>query len=59
MAVDISESPMVLKSGGEFKVIQADLILSNGKVIAQGTPTQLMNNVAARSHYFGDSFKFN
>ena len=33
MAVDISESPMVLKSGGEFKVIQADLILSNGKVV--------------------------
>ena len=40
-------------------VADTSIILSNGKVIAQGTPTQLMNNVAARSHYFGDSFKFN
>ena len=40
-------------------VADSSIILSNGKVIAQGTPTQLMNNVASRSHYFGDSFKFN
>jgi len=40
-------------------VADSSIILSNGKVIAQGTPTQLMNNVTARSHYFGDSFKFN
>ena len=40
-------------------VADSSIILSNGKVIAQGTPSQLMNNVTARSHYFGDSFKFN
>ena len=40
-------------------VSDSSIILSNGKVIAQGTPSQLMNNVTARSHYFGDSFKFN
>ena len=39
-------------------VADSSIILSNGKVIAQGTPSQLMNNVTARSHYFGDSFKF-
>ena len=40
-------------------VADSSIILSNGKVIAQGTPSQLMNNVTARSHYFGDSFKYN
>ena len=40
-------------------VADSSIILSNGKVIAQGTPSQLKNNVTARSHYFGDSFKFN
>jgi len=40
-------------------VADTSIILSNGKIIAQGTPSQLMNNVTARNHYFGDSFKFN
>ena len=40
-------------------VADSSIILSNGKIIAQGTPSQLMNNVTARSHYFGDSFKYN
>ena len=40
-------------------VADSSIILSNGKVIAQGTPSQLMNNVTARNQYFGDSFKFN
>ena len=40
-------------------VADSSIILSNGKVIAQGTPSQLMKSVTARSHYFGDSFKFN
>ena len=40
-------------------VADQSIILSNGKIIAQGTPTQLMNNRSARTHYFGDSFKFN
>ena len=40
-------------------VADSSIILSNGKIIAQGTPSQLMNNVSARTHYFGESFKFN
>ena len=35
------------------------LVLSNTKIIAQGSPSQLINNVEAKSAYFGDSFKFN
>ena len=40
-------------------VADSSIIMSNCKIIAQGTPTQLMNNISARTHYFGDSFKFN
>ena len=35
------------------------IILSNCKIIAQGTPSELINNDEAKSHYFGESFKFN
>lgn len=35
------------------------VIINNGKVIAEGTPTNLINNIEARNTYFGDSFKFN
>ena len=40
-------------------VADSSIILSNGKVIAQGTPSELLNNVGARTHYFGESFKIN
>ena len=40
-------------------VADSSLILSNGKIIAQGTPSELMKDVTAKTHYFGDSFKFN
>ncbi len=32
-------------------------IINNGKVIAQGTPSDLIQNIDARNAYFGDSFK--
>jgi len=35
------------------------IILSNCKVIAKGTPTELVNDIKAQNAYFGDSFKFN
>jgi len=35
------------------------LILSNCKILAQGSPNELVNNSAAKNAYFGDSFKFN
>ena len=35
------------------------IILSNCKIIAKGTPMQLVNDNNAKIAYFGDSFKFN
>jgi lipopolysaccharide export system ATP-binding protein len=35
------------------------IILSNCKIVAQGSPKELVNNNAAKKAYFGDSFKFN
>jgi lipopolysaccharide export system ATP-binding protein len=34
-------------------------IIHNGKVIAQGTPNGLIQNIDAKNAYFGDSFKIN
>ena len=34
-------------------------IIHNGKVVAQGTPTSLIQNIDARNAYFGESFKIN
>jgi len=33
------------------------IILANKKIIAQGTPSELINNKNARNFYFGDAFK--
>ena len=33
------------------------IVLSNCKIVAQGTPSELINNTEAKSAYFGDSFK--
>mgnify|MGYP002831839539 CR=1 FL=1 len=35
------------------------VVLSDGKVIAKGTPSELVKNPNAQTAYFGDSFKFN
>ena len=34
-------------------------IIHNGKVVAQGTPTSLIQNIDAKNVYFGESFKIN
>jgi len=39
--------------------VDVAIVLSNCKIIAQGTPSELINNDKAKSHYFGESFKFN
>ena len=39
--------------------VDVAIILSNCKIIAQGTPSELINNDEAKSQYFGESFKFN
>jgi len=35
------------------------MILSNCKIVAQDTPSNLVKNIKAKDAYFGDSFKFN
>jgi lipopolysaccharide export system ATP-binding protein len=39
--------------------VDVAIVLSNCKIIAKGTPSELINDVNAKSAYFGDSFKFN
>ena len=39
--------------------VDVAIVLSNCKVIAQGTPSELIKDANAKSAYFGDSFKFN
>ena len=39
--------------------VDVALILSNCRIVAQGTPSHLINNIEAKKAYFGDSFKFN
>ena len=42
-----------------LSVVDRAMILSRGKIIAKGTPTELINNQSARTEYFGELFKFN
>ena len=42
-----------------FRLCDSAMILSNGKIIAQDTPSNLVNNINAKNAYFGDNFKFN
>ena len=35
--------------------VDVAMVLSNGKVIAKGTPSELVNNQSAKTAYFGDS----
>ena len=39
--------------------VDVAMILSNCKIIAQDTPSNLVNNINAKNAYFGESFKFN
>ena len=39
--------------------VDTAMILSNCKIIAQDTPSNLVNNINAKNAYFGESFKFN
>ncbi len=34
------------------------MIINNGKIIAEGSPSELVNNIHAKSAYFGDSFNY-
>ena len=39
--------------------VDVAMILSNSKIIAQDTPSNLVSNINAKNAYFGESFKFN
>ena len=39
--------------------VDVAMILSNGKIVAQDTPSNLVKDINEKNAYFGDSFKFN
>ena len=39
--------------------VDVAMILSNSKIIAQDTPSNLVKNINAKNAYFGENFKFN
>ena len=39
--------------------VDVAMILSNGKIVAQDTPSNLVQDINAKNAYFGDNFKFN
>ena len=39
--------------------VDTAMILSNGKIVAKDTPSNLVNNISAKNAYFGENFKFN
>ena len=39
--------------------VDTAMILNNGKIVAQDSPTNLVKDTNARKVYFGENFKFN
>ena len=39
--------------------VDVAMILSNCKIVAQDTPSNLVKNISAQNAYFGDSFQIN
>ena len=39
--------------------VDVAMILSNCKIVAQDTPSNLVKDINAKNAYFGNSFKFN
>tara|TARA_B100000900_G_scaffold219316_1_gene185867 strand:- start:2862 stop:3638 length:777 start_codon:yes stop_codon:yes gene_type:complete len=42
-----------------LQIVDTAMILSNGKIIAQDTPSNLVKDIDAKNAYFGDNFKIN
>ncbi len=42
-----------------LQIVDTAMIISNGKIVAQDTPANLIKNINAQNAYFGDNFKFN
>ena len=47
--------------GSEMCIRDSDraIVLSSGKIIASGSPNEIINDTNARTAYFGDEFKIN
>ena len=41
-----------------LQITDSAMILSNGRIVAEGSPRELVNNIDAKSAYFGESFSF-
>ena len=41
-----------------LQITDSAMILSNGRIVAEGSPRELVNNIDAKNAYFGDSFSF-
>jgi lipopolysaccharide export system ATP-binding protein len=41
-----------------LQITDSAMILSNGRIVAEGSPRELVNNKDAKIAYFGDSFNF-
>ena len=39
--------------------VDVAMILGNGRIVAEDSPSNLVNNIKAKNAYFGDNFKFN
>jgi lipopolysaccharide export system ATP-binding protein len=39
--------------------VDVAMILSNCKIVAEDTPSNLVKDIHAKNAYFGESFKFN
>ncbi len=42
-----------------LQIVDTAMILSNGKIVAQDTPSNLIKDIDAQNAYFGDNFKIN
>ena len=49
----------VIIKQGIFELKNRAIILSNGKIIASGSPKEVISDRAAKTQYFGDEFNIN
>ena len=42
-----------------LQIVDTAMILSNGKIVAEGTPANIIKDINAQKAYFGNSFKIN
>ena len=50
---------VTLRARDLLSCVDRAIVLSNGKIIASGSPQEIINDTEARSVYFGDEFRIN